>query len=181
MNCKILPHEGVEFLDGRYINFGMTPEQIIASFGEPDYTQMQDSTLAGYDYYRNDFIVHFKDAGQSVECILILSPSQASLDDEPLLNRPYSEVVEYLASLGGEIEDIQSQPFFRGVGIAPYDDPPGELYSLHIFEKGYMDDWQKTRNRIAEEVAAMPKLSEEERRAEMDELLHIDLDKFLES
>ena len=180
MDYVIHPYAGVEFSDGQRITFDMTTDDVSELLGEPD-------TVLPTEYhdicYHNafDVVIHYELSDGPCAAVVVNPPSNAYLDRYSLLSRPYQDVKAYLDSRGGEVLDGAGQMYYLNSGVAIYENPPNVNACLLAFSRGYTDGWENEEEQIMQEVAEMPKLSEEERRAEIDELLHIDLDKFLES
>ena len=189
MDYIIHSYEGVELPDGRRITFDMTTDDVSELLGEPDRFQQSDPEYSdhfGYDYVgSHDIAIHFNGISQKIEGIVMGPRFQVCLDGFPLVGDFY-EVKKHLDSIGGEVIDAVGQLHYLKVGVAIYnsqtdEEPIGASSHVTAFVKGLVDNWEEEREQRRQKIVAMPKLSEEERRAEMDELLHIDLDKFLES
>lgn len=199
MDYIIHPYEGIELPDGRQINFNMTAKQVRELIGEPDYLQRPGPHIIeprqfGYVYDHNfGFVIHFDIADEKVKDLVIgPEPVQVYLNGFSLIG-DYGEVAGYLSSLGGEVIDGAGQPHYLKVGIAIYNTlkdevPVGDEYPIGVssfvtvFRQGYTDNWEDERKRIRQDVTAKIKLeTKEEVRADIESMLAIDLDKFLES
>ncbi len=138
MDYIIKSYEGVG-----NIRLGMNSDQIqeIMSVGPRKFHKNRDD-----EYYTDayeTFYVYYKSPG-ICEAIEFFRPSNITFNGVKLLSKPYSELVNYFASLDKNIEKLETGIISYKAGISIYapfaeTEPLTPPEGIMIFEKGYYD------------------------------------------
>jgi hypothetical protein len=126
------------------IRLGMPISQVRSLLGDPTpFRKSSESRTPADAFDRVGIHVHYDEAG-TAEAIEFMTPCNPTLEQEVILGRPFSELLQWIARMDPEVQTDEGGLTSLRLGIGFYADGVNKISSIPVegvivFRKGYYD------------------------------------------